>query len=295
MPDVDIARRVIPLAPCGADSRRELYSRPALHRQKVLLSESSVTNPTMTRFKTHSVSRPERTSGNHWHSSSTENDPRHLRRTRMVIALDRGPRSRPGALKPATFPVAPRRAVPFGWREPDSMTRYRRAGFIDAIEETMPVWRVFCDRPRCRIELCFLSPWSHSQDRETLWAVGLPAGLVEKTPCHWMLGTHAKRSRRNAPRRPRYTGTPASQRAPGYVQDGEFYVRIPSKKQFAPLNMKHDDEGRVISALQRISLRPEMPLTITCLQCGTVNVVRVEDVAARYTRSQFDQNSETRV
>lgn len=139
-----------------------------------------------------------------------------------------------------------------------------------------PMGRALCGYIRCREELAVVTLVRMRPGAQaTAWSAALAAGYRQYAPGQWALGRHAQRSRRHAPRRPRFTGLASAQPAPGYVRDGVFTVRGPAHQPDMPLQTAYDSQGRLASAAQELPLALTDTLTMTCARCGRVSLLTV--------------------
>lgn len=137
-----------------------------------------------------------------------------------------------------------------------------------------PTGRALCGHLRCREQVAVVTLVRMGPGAQfTSWSASLAAGYRQSAPGQWALGRHAQRSRRHAPRRPRFTTLSSAQLAPGYVRDGVFLVRGPAHQPYMPLQNAYDPQGRRASASQELPLALTDTLTMTCARCGRVSLL----------------------
>jgi hypothetical protein len=96
-------------------------------------------------------------------------------------------------------------------------------------------------------------------------------GFIEYEPECWRMGSHAAKSRRQAPRRPKRFSL-----EPGIVapEPWERDTAITSR----------DERGRVRSASHPVSLEQGVPLTLICPVCRAPSRVSLEAVMTMFVR-----------
>jgi hypothetical protein len=157
------------------------------------------------------------------------------------------------------------------------LVRLKHLGYIDTNFGRLPTWRVLCgSNTSCRGEFGMAIGPAHRVDGSVCCSLELPAGFAERFPAEWALGNHARRSERQAPRRPRYTGVPSGQSAPGYLQGGTYMIRGPHGKPDIPALAPTDAQGRRMSAPQHIMVAQGDELLLTCPRCQQRSRLRSE-------------------